>query len=119
MEDDPVQGLYDGEALLERFKELLGDLYIDASRLEFISELGVGELSLVERGLYYAPTGGRVRSLIAAPGAYAPSAAPACSCGRSRLRHTPAASPCGVPVYHEAHPLPNLLLPTRHAWDSM
>ncbi|KIY97670.1 hypothetical protein MNEG_10291, partial [Monoraphidium neglectum] len=64
MEDDPVQGLYDGEALLERFKELLGDLYIDASRLEFISELGVGELSLVERGLYYAPTGGRPMNVV-------------------------------------------------------
>jgi hypothetical protein len=53
--------VYDGEALLAAFKELLGDLYIDAGRLEFISELGVGELALVERGLYHLPGAGRVR----------------------------------------------------------
>lgn len=50
-----------GDVLLNQFKELLGDLYIDASRLEFISELGIGELALVERGQLYPTTGGRVR----------------------------------------------------------
>ena len=50
-----------GDALLAAFKDLLGDLYVDAARLEFISELGVGELALVERGLYHPAGGGRVR----------------------------------------------------------
>lgn len=56
----------DAEALLARFKQLLGDLYIDASRLEFISELGVGELALVERASYLPASGGRVSAATAA-----------------------------------------------------
>ncbi|KAI8468772.1 MAG: kinase-like domain-containing protein [Monoraphidium minutum] len=56
--------LYDAETLLARFKELLGDLYIESSRLEFISELGVGELAIVERGQYHPPSGGRAMNVV-------------------------------------------------------
>ena len=58
-----ASGQLEGEAGtidLERLQEELGDLHIEADRLEFVSELGVGELALVERGVYHIP-GGRVR----------------------------------------------------------
>jgi hypothetical protein len=49
-----------GDELLAAFRDYLGDLFIDASSISYISELGVGELAIVERGLFYPP-GGRVR----------------------------------------------------------
>jgi hypothetical protein len=35
------------------FQHHVGDLYIDPSQLEFVCELGVGDLALVEQGRWY------------------------------------------------------------------
>jgi len=79
----------EGEELLRAFKHMLGDLYIDASSISYISELGVGELAIVERGLYYPPTGGRVRLFA--------RVAPQCVCARGQPAPRPACCAAALP----------------------